>query len=211
MTPSETVDLLTRHRVVPVVRTGTAGAARTAVDWLSEAGIALFEITLTIPDAVPLIRSLADQRQDALIGAGTVLTAEDAQACIEAGARFIVSPATVPGVLEACRRAGVAYVPGALTPTEVHAALTAGASAVKIFPASSVGGAGHVKALTQVFPGVPFCPTGGVSAETIPDYLAAGAAFVGLGGKLVDPKLISTGDKQTVMTAAKAALKAAGV
>lgn len=211
MTPNDIIARLTRRRIVPVVRTPTAEAAETAVAWLSEAGIGIFEITMTVPGAVHVIRSLSAGNKDALIGAGTVFTAAEAEACIEAGARFIVSPATVPEVMDACRRAEIACIPGTLTPTEVRTAIAAGASAVKIFPAASVGGPSHIKALVQVFPDVPLCPTGGVSAESIPDYFAAGAAFVGLGGRLVDPKLIAAGDKPAVLDAARAALAAAGI
>ena len=211
MTPADTIARLTDRRIVPVVRTHTPEAAETAVAWLSEAGVGVFEITMTVPGAADVIRALSADNRDTLIGAGTVFTAAQAEACIEAGARFVVSPATVPEVMDACRRAQIACIPGALTPTEVHAALAAGAQAVKIFPAASVGGPSHIKALAQVFPDVPLCPTGGVSADSIPDYLAAGAAFVGLGGRLVDPKLIAAGDKPAVLDAARAALAAAGI
>jgi 2-dehydro-3-deoxyphosphogluconate aldolase/(4S)-4-hydroxy-2-oxoglutarate aldolase len=90
-----------------------------------------------------------------------------------------------------------------MTPTEVRAALAAGADAVKIFPASSAGGPAHIKALRAVFPDVAFCPTGGVDARNTPDYLAAGAAFVGIGGKLVDEKLLAAGDRAAIEAAAR--------
>ena len=128
MTPNDIIARLTRRRIVPVVRTPTAEAAETAVAWLSEAGIGVFEITMTVPGAVHVIRSLSAGNKDALIGAGTVFTAAEAEACIEAGARFIVSPATVPEVMDACRRAGIACIPGTLTPTEVRTAIAAGAT-----------------------------------------------------------------------------------
>ena len=209
MTPTETIARLADCRVIPVVRADTDSAAETAVAWLWEAGIRVFEITMTVPGATPLIRKLTNTYGDALIGAGTVFTAEAAEACIAAGARFIVSPAIVPEVLATCVGAEVACIPGALSPTEVHTALVSGATAVKIFPASSAGGPNHIKALAQVFPNVPLCPTGGVSTDTITDYFKAGAAFVGLGGKLVDPKLIAAGAKAAVTGAAQAALAAA--
>jgi 2-dehydro-3-deoxyphosphogluconate aldolase/(4S)-4-hydroxy-2-oxoglutarate aldolase len=92
---------------------------------------------------------------------------------------------------------------GAMTPTEVRAALRAGADVVKIFPASSAGGPAHIKALRAVFPDVAFCPTGGVDARNAPDYLAAGAAFVGIGGKLVDERLLERGDRAGIEAAAR--------
>lgn len=191
-------------RLIPVVRTSTAAHAAQAIAWLREAGLRIFEITLTIPDAPALIRALAAE-PDLLIGAGTVPDAAAAQACLDAGARFLVSPWVEPGIVAPARAAGACVMLGAATPTEVRAALAAGADAVKIFPAASLGGPGHVKALRSVFPAVAFCPTGGVDAANMADYLAAGAAFVGIGGKLVDERAIAAGDRASVIAAALAA------
>jgi 2-dehydro-3-deoxyphosphogluconate aldolase/(4S)-4-hydroxy-2-oxoglutarate aldolase len=197
--------MLRRARVVPVVRTHRTDLARTAVDWLREEGITVFEITMTVPDATGLIRTLAAE-PGLLVGAGTVPDAVAANACIAAGARFLVAPWVDPAVAAAAHRAGACAMLGAMTPTEVRAALAAGADVVKIFPASSAGGPGHVRALRSVFPDVAFCPTGGVDAANAPDYLAAGAAFVGIGGKLVDEARIAAGDKAAIQRAARDAL-----
>ncbi|HEX7198749.1 MAG TPA: 2-dehydro-3-deoxyphosphogluconate aldolase, partial [Dongiaceae bacterium] len=107
--------------------------------------------------------------------------------------------------------AGAALLLGALTPTEVRAALHAGADVVKIFPASSAGGPAHIKALASVFPGVAFCPTGGVEPGNVASYLAAGAAFVGMGGGLVDERRIAAGDRAAIIAAAEAVLPGASV
>jgi 2-dehydro-3-deoxyphosphogluconate aldolase/(4S)-4-hydroxy-2-oxoglutarate aldolase len=160
---------------------------------------------MTIPDGVGLIRELAAD-PSLLVGAGTVRSAAQARACLAAGARFVVAPWVDPELAAPCREAGAALMLGALTPTEVRAALAAGSDVVKVFPASSAGGPGHVKALASVFPGVAFCPTGGVSPENMGAYLKAGAAFVGLGGGLVDEKRIAAGDKGAIMAAARAVL-----
>jgi len=199
------LERLRAARVVPVVRTPTAALAATAVGWLREAGLTVFEITLTIPDAVGLIRELAADPA-LLIGAGTVPDRAAAEACLDAGARFIVSPWVDASLAAPCAAAGAAFLPGALTPTEVRAALAAGADAVKIFPASSVGGPAHVAALRSVFPGVAFCPTGGVGVGDVAAYLGAGAAFVGMGGALVDAKRIAAGDRAAIVAAARAVL-----
>ncbi|WP_408611991.1 bifunctional 4-hydroxy-2-oxoglutarate aldolase/2-dehydro-3-deoxy-phosphogluconate aldolase, partial [Falsiroseomonas oryzae] len=106
-------------------------------------------------------------------------------------------------VAGAARAAGACALLGAMTPTEVRAALAAGADVVKVFPASSAGGPAHIKALRSVFPDVAFCPTGGVDARNAPDYLAAGAAFVGIGGRLVDEALLARGDRAAVEQAAR--------
>lgn len=196
---------LRQARIIPVVRASTAARAATAVAWLQEAGLRIFEITMTVPEAPALIRALAAD-PDLLVGAGTVPDARTAEACLEAGARFIVAPWVDASLTEPCRDAGACLMLGALTPTEVRAALAAGADVVKIFPASSAGGPAHIKALRSVFPDIAFCPTGGVDARNAPDYLAAGAAFVGIGGKLVDEALIAAGDRAAITRAAEDAL-----
>lgn len=192
-------------RLIPVVRTSSAARAATAVAWLQEAGLRIFEITMTVPEAPALIRALAAD-PELLVGAGTVPDARTAEACLEAGAQFIVAPWVDPTLADTVHDAGACLMLGALTPTEVRAALAAGADVVKVFPASSAGGPAHVKALRSVFPDVAFCPTGGVDARNIPDYMAAGAAFVGIGGKLVDEALIAAGDRAAVIRAAEDAL-----
>ena len=196
---------LRRARVVPVVRTQAAAHAMTAVEWLREAGFRVFEITMTVPDAPALIRRLSAE-PGTLVGAGTVPDVEAARACLDAGARFIVTPWVDPAVIAATREAGALPLPGTMTPTEIRAAVAAGAEGVKIFPAASVGGPAHVKALRAVFPGVPFCPTGGVDASNAQDYFEAGADFVGMGGKLVDEKRIAAGDKAAILRAGRDAL-----
>jgi 2-dehydro-3-deoxyphosphogluconate aldolase/(4S)-4-hydroxy-2-oxoglutarate aldolase len=205
MSQNALIQELRAARVVPVVRTSSTEHAATAVAWLRAAGIHIFEITMTIPGAVGLIERLA-RSPDLLIGAGTVPDAATAAACLSAGARFIVAPWIDPALSEPCRASGAALMLGALTPTEVRAALAAGADVVKVFPASSTGGPAHIRALTSVFPGIAFCPTGGVEPGNIAGYLSAGAAFVGMGGALVDEKRIAAGDRAAIEAAARAVL-----
>lgn len=199
------IPVLRQARVIPVVRTSTAARAATAVAWLQEAGMRVFEITMTVPEAPALIRALA-QDKDLLVGAGTVPDAASARACLEAGARFIVAPWVDPALRKACDEYDACLMLGAMTPSEVRAALQGGADVVKIFPASSAGGPAHIKALRAVFPDVAFCPTGGVDARNMEDYLAAGAACVGIGGKLVDEQLIAEGNRAAVQAAAREAM-----
>lgn len=203
MTDPAMMARLRAARVVPVVRTRSAAHAATAVAWLRDAGITIFELTMTIPDAPALIRDLASD-PTLLIGAGTVSDRRTAQACLDAGARFLVAPWIDPALAEPCQDAGALLMLGALTPTEVRHALHAGADVVKIFPASSAGGPGHIKALASVFPGVAFCPTGGVEPGNVAAFLAAGAAFVGMGGALVDESRIAAGDRAAIQAAARA-------
>lgn len=201
MSDNETLAQLVRFGVVPVIRTGAAETARTAVSWLEEAGYGTFEITMTTPGAVGLVAELAAAGR-ALIGAGTVLTAAATAEVVQAGARYVVSPGVVPEVAEACRDLGVPCLMGALTPTEVLAALAAGAAAVKIFPASTVG-TGHLKALRSVFPAVPFMPTGGIDTGNVATWVQAGAVCVGVGGKLVDEGAVKRGDRDAIVTAGR--------
>jgi 2-dehydro-3-deoxyphosphogluconate aldolase/(4S)-4-hydroxy-2-oxoglutarate aldolase len=189
-------------RVVPVVRTHSTQHAATVVQWLRDAGLRIFEITLTVPDAPALIRELASDPA-LLIGAGTVPDRRSAETCLAAGARFIVAPWVDASLAEPCRDAGAILMLGAMTPTEVRAALHAAADVVKVFPASSVGGPAHIRALASVFPDVAFCPTGGVEPGNVAAYLAAGAAFVGIGGALVDEKRIAAGDRSAIEAAAR--------
>ena len=198
------LERLAAARVIPVVRTPTAALAETAVEWLHAAGLRVFEITMTVPGAPALIDRLV-RNGDVVVGAGTVPDAA-AAACLDAGAQFIVAPWVDAALAGPCAAAGATLMLGALTPTEVRAALAAGADAVKIFPASSAGGPAHVKALASVFPGVAFCPTGGVGPGEVGDYLAAGARFVGMGGAMVDPVRIAAGDRRSVEDAARRAL-----
>ena len=207
MADNTLIERLRAARAVPVIRTRSAQTADTVIRWLREAGIVVFEITMTIPDAPALIRDLATD-PSLIVGAGTVPDAATARTCLAAGARFIVAPWVDPALATPCRDAGATLMLGAMTPTEVRAALAAGADVVKIFPASSVGGPGHIKALASVFPGIAFCPTGGVDPGNMAAYLAAGAAFVGIGGGLVDEKRIEAGDRAAITAAAHAVLAA---
>jgi len=206
--PHELLDQFRKAQVIPVIRTRSAKAAATAVAWLRDAGLRIFEITMTVPDATALIRDLASDTA-LLVGAGTVPDAATATQCLNAGAKFIVAPWVDPVLREPCRAANAALILGAVTPSEVRAALLAGADTVKIFPAASVGGPGHIKALVSVFPNVAFCPTGGVEPGNFATYLAAGAAFVGIGGALVDERRIDAGDRDAIQAAARSVTQTA--
>jgi 2-dehydro-3-deoxyphosphogluconate aldolase/(4S)-4-hydroxy-2-oxoglutarate aldolase len=190
--------------IVPVIRAASPALALRAAEAVLAGGIAIFEITMTVPDAPQVIRTLADRLGNrALIGAGTVLDAEIAAVCIDAGAAFIVSPGLDLGTVAAARARGVPIMPGALTPTEVITAWKAGAAMVKIFPASAVGGAKYIKALRGPLPDVKLLPTGGVNAATVGEYIAAGASALGVGSELVDPAALARGDDAVLTTRAR--------
>lgn len=186
--------------LVPVVRVPSAAEAERAVEAILASGLSIFEITMTVPGAVDVIRTLAARFGGrALVGAGTVLSAGDARACIDAGARFIVSPGFDHGTVQAAHERDVPAIPGALTPTEVITAWQAGADMVKIFPCSAMGGAKYLRALRGPLPQVKMLPTGGISLATVDEYVAAGAAALGVGGELIDLAALAAG-KDAVLT-----------
>jgi 2-dehydro-3-deoxyphosphogluconate aldolase/(4S)-4-hydroxy-2-oxoglutarate aldolase len=189
---------LQQFRVIPVVRTSTPELAATAIEWLSEAGLRTFEITMTTPGAVDLMTQYAS-REDILIGAGTVTSEDQAKRCLDAGAKYLVSPCVVPELPEISHQRGVPCFLGALTPTELHSAVRAGADAVKIFPIKHMGGVLYFKALVSVFPGVPLVPTGGVIPDEIALYLKSGATSVGIGSELVNEAMIREGQREKII------------
>jgi 2-dehydro-3-deoxyphosphogluconate aldolase/(4S)-4-hydroxy-2-oxoglutarate aldolase len=200
----ELVKRIERGTLVPVVRAPTADLAVKAVEAILEGGISTFEITLTVPGAVQVIENLVKRfGSRALIGAGTVLSAEQAAACIDVGAQFIVSPGFDAATVELVLRRGLPCMPGALTPTEVITAWKAGVDMVKIFPCSAMGGAKYLKALKGPLPQVKMLPTGGVNATTAHEYLAAGAAALGIGSELVDATALAAGKLDVITARAK--------
>lgn len=195
--------------LVPVVRVPSAALAVRAVEAVLAGGISIFEITMTVPDALTVIHMLADKfRGRALVGAGTVLSAHDARACIDAGAEFIVSPGLDLPTVELAQTSGAAVMPGALTPTEVIAAWKAGADMVKIFPCSAMGGAKYLRALKGPLPDVEMLPTGGVSLATVEEYVLAGASALGIGGELVDVAALDAGQDEVIAGRARALVAA---
>ena len=203
MNKSEVLKQIKDTGVIPVVRATTADEAMRAIDAIREGGIAVLEITMTVPNAFSVIQQVTTRfGSDALVGAGTVLDVETAKACIGNGAEFIVSPSLNLETIAFCREQDVAVMPGALTPTEVVNAWNAGADFVKVFPAGAVGGPSYLKALKAPLPHIELVPTGGVSLKTAADFIKAGAAALGVGTDLVDvkaqPALITERAKQFV-------------
>lgn len=176
-------DVLARiraRRMVGILRCEDPVAVGTAA---IEGGVDVVEVPLGVPGALDAISSLSATFPSALVGAGTVMRATDAEAAVAAGARFLLSPVLRPEVVKAAHAAGVAAVPGAFTPTEVDACMAAGADLVKLFPADLLTPA-DLRALLAALPGAPLVPTGGVTAANAADWLAAGAVAVGVGGAL---------------------------
>lgn len=186
--------------VIPIVRAESAEVALRAVEAIKAGGISILEITMTVPGAVRMIEEVSRKLgSEAVVGAGTVLDEVTARECILAGAQFIVSPSLNLDMISCCHRYGVVALPGALTPTEVVTAWSAGADCVKVFPAGAFGGASYIKALKAPLPQIKLAPTGGVSLKTAAEFILAGATALGVGSDLVDARALGEG-KDDVIT-----------
>jgi len=189
--------------IVAVVRFNDPAPLVKVVKALAEGGVSVAEITLTVPDALEVIRTAKRELgHQVLLGAGTVLDSETARAAILAGADFIVAPTLNLEVIKLCGRYDKIVMPGALTPTEVLTAWEAGADIVKVFPADVVGPA-FFKALRGPLPQIKLMPTGGVDLTTAGEFLQAGAVCLGVGGQLVDTKAVAAGDFARITALAK--------
>jgi 2-dehydro-3-deoxyphosphogluconate aldolase/(4S)-4-hydroxy-2-oxoglutarate aldolase len=201
---SEVFERLAALRVVPVLTVAGADEAEGACRALLAGGLGAVEITFRTDAAAAAIRR-ASSIEGMLVGAGTVLTPEQLDTALEAGARFAVAPGTSDAVVDAARHAGVAFVPGAATPTEIEHARALGCHVVKVFPASLVGGPAFVKAVSAVYRDVRFVPTGGVGAENLASYLALPSVLACGGTWLCEPGLVRAGRFDEVERRARAA------
>jgi 2-dehydro-3-deoxyphosphogluconate aldolase/(4S)-4-hydroxy-2-oxoglutarate aldolase len=171
--------------IVPAIRVSSTEEARFAASAVSSGGIPIVEITMTVPEACGLIHDMVTHLPNVIVGAGTVLDPETARRCLEAGAHFLTSPGLDLAIVELALKANVVTMPGALTPSEVTAALKAGADFIKIFPCAQVGGASYIRALRGPFPKAAFVAAGGVTQQTALDMIRAGATALGIGGELI--------------------------
>jgi len=202
MSRQRIAERILEERVIAVVRLADRSLARPVVDALVEGGIVCIEITMTVPDALSLIHELtADASSPVLVGAGSVLDAPTALRCIDAGARYIVSPVFKPEVLHAAHDADAAAIPGAFSPTEILAAHEADADMVKVFPADNLG-MSFFKSVLAPLPRLRLVPTGGVTPDNAVEWLRAGACAVGIGSALLEPSAIA--ERRFDVIAAKA-------
>lgn len=190
--------------IIPVIRASSVDEANRAVEAICAGGIPVVEITMTVPNAVSVIRELVQKRAgDVLIGAGTVTNADQAESCLRAGAQFLVSPGLAASVLSVARANAKLAIPGALTPTELINAQDHGAHLVKIFPCGNVGGPKYLKSLKAPFPSSCLIPTGGVNATNAAEFIAAGAFALGVGADLVDATALREGNLEKITVAAR--------
>jgi 2-dehydro-3-deoxyphosphogluconate aldolase/(4S)-4-hydroxy-2-oxoglutarate aldolase len=204
MKREENVKRIAEVGIVPVVRAPSPKQALQAAEAVLAGGIPIVEVTMTVPGAIEVIAQLAkSMAPEVLVGAGTVLDAEVAQRCIDAGAEFLVSPGFDLATVRFANTRGILVMAGALTPTEVIAAWKAGSDFVKIFPCGAVGGAKYIKALKGPLPEVPMVPTGGVNLDTAAEFIRAGAAALGIGGELVSAAALQSGNMGEIVEAAR--------
>ena len=189
----ETLQRLQRDRLVAVIRAATDEAAYQAARAVVRGGVRFIEVTYSVPNAPAVIRRLAADGLDAVLGAGTVLTAAQAHAALDAGARFVIAPNCSAGVAAAVRECGVLYGPGAYTTSEILAAMEAGAGFVKVYPVGVAGGPAYLRVIRDPLPHVPMLAAGGTNLENIAAFFAAGAFACGLGASLADPALAQAG------------------
>jgi 2-dehydro-3-deoxyphosphogluconate aldolase/(4S)-4-hydroxy-2-oxoglutarate aldolase len=202
-----TAETLERVGLIPVLRASSAAQAHAVVKAMIAGGVSIVEVTMTVAGAVDLLKELKrEYGAKLLLGSGTVTTAAQAEATIEAGAEFVVSPSLHPEVIALTKAHNKISIPGALTPTEVITAWNAGADYVKIFPCSAMGGASYLKSLLAPFPYLRLIPTGGVTLETAGSFLRAGACALGVGSDLVNFSAIDDGTPETITETARAYL-----
>lgn len=193
---------ISKTRIVAIIRLPDLRQAAGLTRALLAGGINALEFTLTNRDSIDVIRTLKAEipefaQGEAVIGAGTVMTVEDLRAVLDAGAQFVVSPMLNPDLIKGCNEAGVPVMPGAYTPTEIVAAWNYGADVVKVFPARSLGPS-YIKDVLNALPHLRLMPTGGIDQNNLAAYLASGVAAVGVGGNLVDAKVIAAQDWEAI-------------
>jgi 2-dehydro-3-deoxyphosphogluconate aldolase / (4S)-4-hydroxy-2-oxoglutarate aldolase len=208
MNKTEQIDFVGREKVIGILRTDNAEQAVQAGKAMAAGGLKVIEVTFTISEADKAIRQLVEALPDVLIGAGSVTTVCRCERALSAGAKFIVSPNFLPEVVDMTLQADRVSCPGVLTATEIVNAHNAGADILKIYPINCMGGVAYLKAVRGPLPDYRYCPTSGVNADTVGDYLKAGAFCTGAGGKLVPMDAVREGDFEKVTESASAFIAA---
>ena len=199
------LDIMRTSPVIPVIEIDSPEKAVPLARALVAGGIRVLEVTLRTEHGIPAIRAMAEQVPDAIVGVGTLTQPEQFRAARDAGAVFGVSPGLTPGLIEAARRSGLPLLPGVMTPSEVMSAREAGFRQLKLFPAVPAGGIGMLNAIAGPLPDVMFCPTGGISQETAPQFLACRNVAC-VGGSWLTPKnALQSGDWKLITELARAA------
>jgi len=204
----EILNRMVSEGLIPVIRVSSAQEAMDVSDALKGGGVSFIEITMSVQGAMDVIKELAQKyKEEIIMGAGTVLDPETGRAALLAGAQFIVSPTLNLELIQLAHRYGAVVIPGAMTPTEILTAWNAGADLVKVFPAAQLGGPEYLKALRGPLPQILLVPTGGVNLQNAGAFIKAGATALGVGGELVDKKVLQEKQFQIISENTRAFLK----
>ncbi|KKD39324.1 MAG: bifunctional 4-hydroxy-2-oxoglutarate aldolase/2-dehydro-3-deoxy-phosphogluconate aldolase [Limnoraphis robusta] len=198
MKPETWRELLAQYRAIAVIRSPNLELGKQMATAIYNGGIRLIEITWNSDRPTELISKLCSELPNCTIGAGTLLTREDVHQAVDSGAEFLFTPHTNPGLIEAARKLDIPMIPGAFSPTEIVTAWQAGASCVKVFPISTLGGVAYVKSLQGPLGEIPLIPTGGVTLKNAEAFISAGAIAVGLSSELFPPALLSEQNWQAI-------------
>src|ERR1700726_3231324 len=190
MTKAEVCSRIREIAIIPAIRVSSGDDAHFAAEAVMRGGIPIVEITMTVPGALELMAHLIRSDPKIIVGAGTVLDTDTARLCIDAGVGFVTAPSLNPAIVEFAAKRNVAVLPGALTPTEVVTAWSAGADFVKVFPCGPVGGDRYIQALHSSLPQIPLIAAGGVNQQTAGSFILSGATAIGVGTELIPPDAI---------------------
>ena len=203
MTRAEVRARIEEIGILPAIRVSSSADALFGAETAYHAGIPVAEITMTTPGAIEVISRLAKDLPNMIVGAGTVLDADTARRCLDAGAKFLTSTGFVLEVVEVALKNDVVVFPGALTPTEVIAAWRSGSDFVKVFPCSANGGHSYIRALKVPFPQIPMIASGGVNQLTAVDFILAGAAALGVGAELIPSEALRVRNERQIQELAR--------
>ena len=198
MTKDEVCSRIREIAILPAIRVSSGDDAHFAAEAVTRGGIPIVEITMTVPGALELMAHLVRSDPKVIVGAGTVLNTKTADLCMDAGASFITAPSFSPLIVEFVAKKNIAVLPGALTPTEVITAWSAGADFVKVFPCGPVGGDKYIKALHTSLPEVPLIAAGGVNQQTAANFILSGATAIGVGTELIPTEAIQRRQSQRI-------------
>jgi 2-dehydro-3-deoxyphosphogluconate aldolase / (4S)-4-hydroxy-2-oxoglutarate aldolase len=198
MTKDEVCSRIREIAIIPAIRVSSGDDAHFAAEAVTRGGIPIVEITMTVPGALELMAHLVRSDPKVIVGAGTVLDTDTVRLCVDAGVGFVTAPSLNPAIMEFAAKQNVAVLPGALTPTEVVTAWSAGADFVKVFPCGPVGGDRYIKALHASLPQIPLIAAGGVNQQTAASFILSGATAIGVGTELIPTEAIQRRQSQRI-------------
>lgn len=203
MTKDEVCSRIREIAIIPAIRVLSGDDAHFAAEAVMHGGIPIVEITMTVPGALKLMTHLIQSDPKVIVGAGTVLDTKTARSCFDAGALFITAPSFNPAIVEFAAKENVTVLPGALTPTEVVAAWSAGADFIKVFPCGPVGGDRYIKAIHASLPEIPLIASGGVNQQTAANFVLSGATAIGVGTELIPTEAIQRRQSERIRELAR--------